>query len=178
MILFVASIAGLTFVSMTIFFNKKLQAHPQPLIAYICIAEALMAYNALLQVINPVWVSCYFGFDQILAWSLFNYAPTFDELWNYLNALCWSNSNFFLFFQTFSLLLNLFLCIDLIMTMFSPFKPASLRVKWYLMFSICTPLIFVIAVLIFQDTGNNTNCIDTFYNPESVSDSLSNINNI
>jgi hypothetical protein len=43
----------------------------------------------------------------------------------------------------------LFLCIDLIMTMFSPFKPASLRVKWYLMISIFIPFVFVLTIIFF-----------------------------
>ncbi|MFO0116786.1 MAG: hypothetical protein ACK521_03965 [bacterium] len=76
--LFAASIAGLAFVSMTIIFDKRLRAHPQPLIAYICIVEALMSYNALLQVLNPVWVSCYFGLNQILAWTNFAFNASFD----------------------------------------------------------------------------------------------------
>ncbi len=42
------SITGLIFVAITIFRNKKLQAHPQMLIAYICMAEACMSYNALI----------------------------------------------------------------------------------------------------------------------------------
>ena len=41
------SILGLAFVAMTIFSNKKLQAHPQMLIAYICVAEACMSFNGL-----------------------------------------------------------------------------------------------------------------------------------
>jgi hypothetical protein len=41
------SITGLIFVAITIFRNPKLQAHPQMLIAYICLAEACMSFNAL-----------------------------------------------------------------------------------------------------------------------------------
>jgi hypothetical protein len=57
-----------------------------------------MSWNALLQVLNPVWISCYFGLDQIMSWSFFHFHPTVDRLWNYLNTLCWSNSLTFLFF--------------------------------------------------------------------------------
>jgi len=42
------STLGLVFVACTIFYNKKLQAHPQPMIAVICMVEALMSYNALI----------------------------------------------------------------------------------------------------------------------------------
>ena len=158
-LLFLMSVAGLAFVSITIFYDKRLQAHPQPLIAYICVAEALMSWNALLQVLNPVYISCYFGLDQILSWTLFNFNPTISQLWNSLNALCWSNSMSFIFFQICSLMLNLCLCLDLILTMFSPFKPASSRVKWYLCFSCFMPFLFVLQIY-FEHIIVDANCID------------------
>jgi hypothetical protein len=157
------SIAGLAFVSLTILFDKRLRAHPQPLIAYICIVEALMSWNALLQVLNPVWVSCYGGLNQIFAWTTGHFNASFEQLKLDLNILCWSNSLFFLFFQSFSLLLNLCLCIDLIMTMYSPFKPASQRVKWYMFFSFFVPFIFIGFILFNNDLNNN--CINDFYAP-------------
>jgi len=40
------------------------------LIGYICLAEACMSYNALAQVVNPVMIACYFGMDEIFAWSV------------------------------------------------------------------------------------------------------------
>ena len=42
------SVLGLAFVATTIFSNKRLQAHPQMLIAYICVAEACMSFNGLI----------------------------------------------------------------------------------------------------------------------------------
>lgn len=69
-LLWLFSTVGLLFVATTIFYNQKLQAHPQMLIAYICMAEACMSYNALIQVVNPIYVSCYLGFDKIFKWTL------------------------------------------------------------------------------------------------------------
>lgn len=68
-ILFGISVVGLLFVAQTIFYNPKLQTHPQMMIAYICMAEAMMSYNALVQVIGPVYISCYFGMDEMLSWT-------------------------------------------------------------------------------------------------------------
>ena len=85
------SIAGLIFVAITIFRNKKLQAHPQMLIAYICMAEACMSYNALIQVIGPVLFSCYFGLEQIFSYTVPNQSMTEDGLESSLNLLCNSN---------------------------------------------------------------------------------------
>ena len=71
-ILFAISVAGLIFIATTIMFNQKLQTHPQPMIAWICIAEACMSYNALLEVINPVTFICYFSTYRILGYTLFH----------------------------------------------------------------------------------------------------------
>jgi hypothetical protein len=130
-----------------------------------------MAYNALMQVINPVWISCYFGIDQILSFSLFNFTPTFDKLWESLNALCWSNSLFFIFFQSVSLLLNLCLCIDLILTMYSPFTPGVSRTKWYYLLSTTVPFSLATFIVLTNDLYNDSsqgNCIHEFYNPHPL----------
>jgi hypothetical protein len=72
-VLFIFSVTGLAFVSLTILYDKRLKAHPQPLIARICVVEALMSYNALLQVLNPVYVACYLGLNQVMSWTFFNF---------------------------------------------------------------------------------------------------------
>jgi len=66
-----------------------------------------------------------------------------------------------------SLLLNICLCLDLIMTMYSPFKPASSRVKWYLLVSLLTPVLLVMTIaLAHSKPGSRDTCIDTYYNPD------------
>ena len=112
--------SGLVFVACTIFYSKKLQAHPQPMIAIICMSEALMSWNALVQVLSPPYIACYFNLNQILAWFIPNL--TVPEA---LETLCISNQFFFAVFQMSSLMLNLFLCIDLIKTIYSPFSPSG-----------------------------------------------------
>ena len=99
-VLVVLSIMGLMFVSQTIFFNKNLQAHPQMLIAYICVSEAAMSYNAFIQVINPVLVSCYLGLELLFSYTAKWSADSMDqhELRCSLNTLCNSNG---VFFQSF-----------------------------------------------------------------------------
>jgi hypothetical protein len=64
------SVLGLAFVAITIFSNKKLQAHPQMLIAYICVAEACMSFNGLVQVIGPVYFICYAGLEKIYVYTM------------------------------------------------------------------------------------------------------------
>ena len=70
-ILFAASVIGLLFIAATIRSNKVLQTHPQTMIAWICLAEACMSYNALIEVLNPVAVICYFGTYRLLALTYF-----------------------------------------------------------------------------------------------------------
>lgn len=41
------------------------------MIAWICIAEACMSYNALIEVLNPVIVICYIKSYKIFAYTLF-----------------------------------------------------------------------------------------------------------
>ena len=78
--LFIVSILGLLFVATTIIYNKKLQAHPQMLIAFICIAEACMSYNAFIQVVSPVYFSCVFGLDKLFTWTKFRGAADVNGL--------------------------------------------------------------------------------------------------
>jgi len=59
---------------------------------------------------------------------------------------------FYSFFQLISLMLNLCLCVDLIITIWDPFSPAHRRTKFYYMISGATS--FVLVMIIFGlDTG-------------------------
>ena len=49
LILAIFSITGLSIVALTIFYNDKLNQHPSPLIARICLVEAIMCWNALMR---------------------------------------------------------------------------------------------------------------------------------
>jgi hypothetical protein len=66
----VLSMFGSTLVATTIIYNKKLQTHPQPLIALICLAEGLACYNALIWAINSEFYACYFGLEYLFTWSI------------------------------------------------------------------------------------------------------------
>ena len=87
-ILFMFSVMGLIFIATTIMYSNKLQSHPQPMIAWICIAEACMSFNALMEVLNPVMVICYLS-----SWRLFGYTigadmETEDDQKSLANRLC------------------------------------------------------------------------------------------
>ena len=67
----VVSVICLAFVAYTILTDSRLQAHPQPMIAYMCLIEASINWNALMQIYNPCFVSCYIGFEKTLAFFFF-----------------------------------------------------------------------------------------------------------
>ena len=68
---------GSVFVAATIFYSKKLQAHPQPLIAYICMCEAISSFNAMMQSVNPKTFADYFKLDELFSYTVaFNFDPS------------------------------------------------------------------------------------------------------
>ena len=157
MILWLLSTIGLVFVAQTILYNKQLQGHPQMLIAYICMAECCMSWNALIQVLGPVYVSCYLGLDQIFAWTAMSgqgqyWRGTFNTTDKCAaDLMCNSNALFFQFFQLLSLMLNVCLCAYLILTIQSPFTPAGNRAKWYYGISWFVPTFMVIVIHITKE---------------------------
>lgn len=65
----ICSIIGLTTVALTIFYNKKLSQAPSPLIARICLVEAIMCWNSLLRFLEPTNAICYFGLYKLFSLS-------------------------------------------------------------------------------------------------------------
>ena len=59
-IMAILSMLGLCIVALSIFYNKQLGEHPSPLIARICIVEAIMSWNSLFSFMKPKFIVCYF----------------------------------------------------------------------------------------------------------------------
>ena len=63
------------FVAITIFSIKKLRAHPNSMIGYISLFEAISAYNTIVWICSTVeWIE-YFGLEHILHYSTFTIMP-------------------------------------------------------------------------------------------------------
>ena len=148
------SVCGLIFIATTIMFNKKLQTPPQPMLAWICIAEACMSYHALIEVINPLYFICYTKSYRTFWKTIFhlNVDKGSKDETKAANILCESNQIFYAFFQLISLTLNTCLCIDLILTIYDPFSPAGRRTKLYYLFSLVIST-FIIIIIFGIDTG-------------------------
>ena len=50
------------------------------MIAWICLAEACMSYNALIEVLNPVFFICYFSTYRILGYTIFKDTHDMNEM--------------------------------------------------------------------------------------------------
>ena len=63
------SIIGLLIVALSIYQNKQLGQHPSPLIANICLVEAIMCYNSLMTFLTPKYMVCYLNAYTTLGMS-------------------------------------------------------------------------------------------------------------
>ena len=81
------------------------------MIAYMCLIEASINWNALMQLYNPCYVSCYIGFEKTLPILLFG-TVTYEKA---VNILCFSNRLFFEVAQIISVSMNICLCIDVVL---------------------------------------------------------------
>ena len=62
----ILSIIGLLIVALSIYQNRQLGQHPSPLIANICLVEAIMCYNSLMTFLTPKYMVCYLNAYSIL----------------------------------------------------------------------------------------------------------------
>ena len=137
-------------VALTLYFNKQLLQHPNQLIFYMCICEAIAANASLYALISNRWVICYFDLNMIYSSTVFTRTSP-EEAYEFLR---YSNYTVISFFQFMSLSLNFFLCLDLIITLRSPFSPHDRRMKYYKIGSV---VMSVICCLITMDkyAGHN-----------------------
>ena len=109
------------------YFNKQLLQHPNKLIFYMCISEAIAANASLFALLSTKWVICYFDLNMLYSWtSVVNVTP--EESYE---LLIQTNYTIISYFQFLSLSLNFFLCLDLILTLRNPFSPHDRRMKFY-----------------------------------------------
>jgi len=109
------SMLCLLFVAFTILNDSRLQSHPQPMIAYICLIEAGLIWSAFMQHCDPSFMACYFGVDDILAYLLaFPFQIEFASQKDTVNSICWANQILLKVAQVTSLVLNSCLCLDIV----------------------------------------------------------------
>jgi len=126
------SIAATMFVATLLHNNKSLMSHPNQLIYYMCLAEAICAWQAIIAHIGVGEIICYFELDELFVWSTFNQKTSAEAV----AILEKSNFNILCLAEFFSLSLNFFLCLDIILTLRNPFYPHERRMKGYLVGSV------------------------------------------
>ena len=65
------SICASSLVAVVIHFNPKLMAHPNKLVYYMCLAEAIACYNSVVAQIGCEDFICYWGLDKIFHYTTF-----------------------------------------------------------------------------------------------------------
>ena len=135
------SMLGSMFVATMILSSKKLQVHPQTLIAYTCMSEAISSFNGAIWAMRTTQIIEYLDLNTLFSMTFF-YSKSSDSKKTAMNVLAYSNDFFFQYFSLITLALNTCLCFDLILTLKNPFQPAKTRMIIYLAASIilCIPL--------------------------------------
>lgn len=122
--------------------------------------EAISSFNGVVWTIGTEQVINYLDINQLFSWWFFFQVgePTYT---NSLNVLKTSNDFFFQYFNLLTLLLNMCLCVDLILTLKNPFEPAKRRMKYYLGLSalICIPLAIVTNKSLNSSTDQQTDSV-------------------
>ena len=135
------SMFGSMFVATIIFSSKKLQVHPQRLIAYTCMSEAISSFNGVIWAMNTEYIIDYLDLSTLFAQTIFM-NPSAINVEKARTLLAYTNDFFFQYFSLLTLALNTCLCFDLILTLRNPFQPAKIRMMMYLGISVvgCIPL--------------------------------------
>lgn len=153
-VLAILSMMGLITVALTIFYNKKLRQHPSPLIAYICIVEAINCWSSLLRFLKTSTIICYFNLYTIFDYTRFKNPKdcSKDQVqFETFLMLQWSNILLNNFFELLSLGLNTCLCIDLVLTLWSPFEVASRRMTFYQLSSVIGSFLLTLIMWFAED---------------------------
>lgn len=114
----------------------SLMAHPNKLIYYMCISEGIVAWQAMISALGPSHVICYFRLD-----TLYDLTTWWETEQGIPVLLTKTNYQLLQFFEFMSLALNLFLCLDIVLTMRNPFFPHDRRMKFYIPGSIFISLL-------------------------------------
>ena len=119
------SVLGSLFVFLTSFWNEKLLQHPYRLVSTIALIDA--TYFLIFNTLDEV---CSLKLYQIFSYTVY-FSGSAQAKLDALELLLKTSLTLFKTLFTVSFFLNSFLCIDLYLTVKSPFTPASSRLKIY-----------------------------------------------
>lgn len=141
------SVIGSTVIFLTALWNPKLAQHPYKLVSMIALIDA--AYFLIFNTLDEV---CELKLYDVFAYTVF-FNDSAESQYRALNLILRSSLYLFKTLFVVSFFLNSFLCIDLYLTVKSPFTPAASRLKVYYIFSFGVgTIISSIEALSYEDT--------------------------
>ena len=152
-VLVFSALMGLFTVILMIRRKKTMQAHPAKLLQLICIIEGIYVFQSYIKspFVHIGFYACYFKIDTMLAFLTFQmpqYTATKDHSYDdgstsqsILQSLIWLNLFLQNYFQIAAMTCNICFCYDLIKQFRSPFSRGQKRMKYYVFFTLCIPMI-------------------------------------
>ena len=151
---FISYTAGVL-VALSYILSKKLRSHPSFLIVLMCICESIATFHMLLGTFNVTDLVKTLGLNDLLYHLLFKMdlrsesSQIRDLHERYAELLCESNNMMVNTFSQASIMFNICLCIDLLLTLRNPFSPPQRRNKFFIGITVCESLFMTYALRSF-----------------------------
>ena len=135
----IANIIFSGLVVITYMTSKNLQQHPSGIIVSLALCELAVSYHNIIYIWGTNEVIEFLTIERMRIWKLFGLEESSAE-----NCLCFINQWIFIFGAVASLLYNIVLCVDLMLSLRRPFSPAYKRMIFYHL--IVLTLTFVLSI--------------------------------
>lgn len=137
--IFLSSIVAIAFIS-----SKELRQHPSGLLASLSISEVVMAYHSIIFALGSRDYIRALRVEQILVLGIVNNENSVD--W-----LCGTNQIILSAATISCICYNIAICLDLVITLYNPLIPGSVRKRWYHMVTFCAVTYFTVFVNTIND---------------------------
>ena len=119
--------------------SKELRQHPSGLLASISICEVIMAYHSIIFALGTSDYIRTVKVQQILVFGIVNNDTS-------VNWLCGVNQVLLSAATISCICYNIAICLDLVITLYNPLIPGSVRKKWYHTLTLAAVTYFTIFV--------------------------------
>ena len=145
----------------------KKQSNYSKLMRYICLAEAIYIYGEFVIIMTLYDNSIDTFFGDFTSDLLLNMYLSLNDRFKAENLLNKLNRGLFSSNQTFSLLINNFVCLETILTLRNPISPVSKRLKAYFSLTfLCSIVVFITSVV--KDPEASPSYLHSIYFDKSV----------
>ena len=153
---FLSFISGI-FVTVSYIMFKNLRSHPSLIVVFISICESSASFHAIISFFKVTDIVELLKLDYVAYYSTFgmdlrrhtNWINVdYSKLERDAELLCEANSMLLNGFSLGSILFNIFLCVDLLLSLHNPFSPPHRRNKFFIGITIT---LVVTILIIFRD---------------------------